>query len=212
MAATGAPPLAASTSKPGGGSVMLSRWLIQHCSSARRPSRMRPWLDDVERGLAELAEPGARDGAAEPQGDGLGAVADAQHRDAELEDLGVDLRGVVDVHAHGAAREDDALGRVLADALDGRVVGDQLGVHAALAHAARDELPVLCPEIEHQDGVEPLHLRRTLCHARLPSSMTRGRGAAHGLPQPPPSSFCAGKSGLSPCRRLAPSAASCPRT
>ena len=38
----GAPALAASTLKPGGGSVMLSRWLIQHCSTPRMLSRMSP--------------------------------------------------------------------------------------------------------------------------------------------------------------------------
>ena len=42
MAATGAPSLVARREKPAGAAVMQSRWLIQHCSSAARPSRRVP--------------------------------------------------------------------------------------------------------------------------------------------------------------------------
>ena len=131
-----------------------------------------PPLEHVERGLAELAEAGARDGAAELEGDALGAVADAQDGDAQLEDLGVDPGRVVDVDAHGPAGEDDALGLVALDALDRGVVRDELRVDPALAHAARDELPVLGPVVEDQDGVEPFGLRRTLRHCASLCALT----------------------------------------
>ena len=159
---------------------------------AAQPLEEQARLEHVERRLAELAEVGARHRAAEVQGQALHAVADAEHRDAELEDLGVELRGVVDVDAHGAAGEDDALGRVRLDALDGRVVRDELRVHAALAHAARDELPVLRPEVEHEDGVEPLHLRRALRHGASLSLISDASPVAGGGPQPMPTScsFC----------------------
>ena len=165
---------------------------------AAQPLEEQPRLEHAERRLAELAEVGARHGAAEVERQALHAVADAEHRDAQIEDLGVELRGVVDVHAHGAAGEDDALGRVGLDALDGHVVRHELRVHAALAHAARDELAVLRPEVEHEDGVEPLHLRRALRHSASLSLLWMFAGGR--------------RRSLSPCRRPAPSAASCPRS
>ena len=48
-------------------------------------------LVDRELGAAELADLGALDPAAELGRQQLHAVADAQHRDAELEQLGIEL-------------------------------------------------------------------------------------------------------------------------
>ena len=60
----------------------------------------------VELRLAELRGAGSRDLAAELERHQLGAVADAERRDAELEELLVDPRRAVRVHRRGAARED----------------------------------------------------------------------------------------------------------
>jgi len=142
--------------------------------------------------LAELAGPGACHRPAELEGEALRAVADAEHRDAELEQAGVDPRGVVDVDAHGSAGQDDALGSVAPDAVEGRVVRDQLRVHPTLAHTPRDELSVLRPVVEDQYGVEPLDLWRTLCHCVSSTVSGRSGRPAHGRAQPIPTScsFC----------------------
>ncbi len=153
MAATGAPSLVASVAKPSGAAVTQSRWLIQHCSVSSRPASTPAVLGDAQLGLAELARAGARDGAAQLEGHELGAVADAQHRHAQVEERRVGARRVVDVDAHGTAREDQAARPARADLVERRVEGDELRVDVALPHAARDELPVLRAEVEHEDGV-----------------------------------------------------------
>jgi hypothetical protein len=70
-----------------------------------------PGRHERELGAAVLAaHPGVGDGAAELLGDELGAVADAEDRDAEVVDGGVDATGALDVDRLGAAGEDDAGG------------------------------------------------------------------------------------------------------
>ena len=80
--------------KPGGSAVTLSPWLIQTLSMPW-PSRRREVLDAVEQprvavrahlGVAELAVRARLDLAAELHGHREHAVADAEHRHAELED------------------------------------------------------------------------------------------------------------------------------
>ena len=61
-------------------------------------------------GLAVLALGGAADAAAQQVHHELAAVADAQHRHAPAEDLGVDGGRILQIDAVGAAGEDDALG------------------------------------------------------------------------------------------------------
>ena len=214
MAATGAPSLVASVAKPAGAAVTQSRWLIQHCSASSRPSSSMPSPGNAQLGLAELARAGARDGAAELERHELGAVADAQHGHAQVEERRVGPRRVVDVDAHGAAREDQALGPAGPDLVERRVEGDELRVDVALTHAARDELPVLGAEVEHEDGVVAGVPRRCAPRGRWrgvrgPSRRSRchplvaGAGRLRVVP---------GRGGVTPSRRPAPSAASCPRS
>ena len=59
-------------------------------------------------GAAELAMMAAFDGAAELRRHGHLAVADAEHRNAGVEDLLRRARGACLVHGFRAAREDDA--------------------------------------------------------------------------------------------------------
>ena len=66
---------------------------------------------------------------------------------------GVALRRVVLRHALRAARQDDARGPLGPKRLERRVEGHDLGVDRQLAQAARDELGVLGPEIEDDDGL-----------------------------------------------------------
>ena len=90
-------------------------------------------------------------GAAERHGAHLVAVAEAQHGDAQLVDAGVHLRRVGRVDGRGTAREDER-GRGHGGELVSRdVAGDDLGVHLEVAHAARDQLPVLGAEVENCD-------------------------------------------------------------
>ena len=73
--------------KPGGGSNTVSRWLIQQVCWSGSPASRRPGVAHVQLGAAELRHLRALDVAAELERHRLHAVADAEHRDAELEQL-----------------------------------------------------------------------------------------------------------------------------
>ena len=104
---------------------------------------------------AELLVCGTVDVAPERQVEHVHAVADAEHgRRAgpqQIEDLGAWHGRIGVVHAGRAAREDDAFGLEAPDHVEGDVEGMDLAVHTQLAHAARDQLGVLGPEIEDED-------------------------------------------------------------
>ena len=123
---------------------------------ARHLAEQQAALLEPYRRLAVLADPGVADGAAERGGHRLHAVADAQHRHAELEQLRVDVRCARLVDRGGAAGQDDSR-RLARGHLGGRhVMRDDLGVHAALAHAPRDQLRVLRPHVHDQHGAMAL--------------------------------------------------------
>jgi hypothetical protein len=119
-----------------------------------------PVLDAVEQfrmaagahlGIAELALVRALDLAAELCRHGLHAVADAEHRHAELEHglrrtpfLGL-------VHRIRAAGKDDAGRAEFAHEVVADVEGVQFAIHLLLAHAARYELGDLGTEIEDEN-------------------------------------------------------------
>src|SRR5207302_3209091 len=71
----------------------------------------------------------------------------------------------------GAAREDDAAWREVADAVVARCVRPDLAIDAVLAHPPRDQLGDLAAEIEDQDLVDRLrgHLSGSGSAARPPS-------------------------------------------
>ena len=81
----------------------------------------------------------------------LAAVADAEDGDAELEDLGIDLRRALGINTLRTAGEDDADGVKGADLLHGHGVRLHFAIDIALAHAARNELVILSSEIEDDD-------------------------------------------------------------
>ena len=88
MAAKGAPSLTPTTRKPGGSASTRSPWLIHTCSRAPlapQPVEQRAVVGDVDEGAAEFAVVARLDRAAQLGAHGLLAIADAQHRHAQLE-------------------------------------------------------------------------------------------------------------------------------
>ena len=104
-------------------------------------------------GIAELMHRTRLDAATQLRGHGLHAVADAQHRHAQLEHRTGRGRRTGLRHRLRAARQDDALGREGANVIAARIPGVDLAVDTQFAHAARDELRVLRTEIQDQDAV-----------------------------------------------------------
>ena len=154
MAATGASGLEAVTVKPSGARVMESRWLIHTCWWSGWPppnTTASGWV--TSRGVRPYsARPVLADQAAELQGDELGAVADAQDRHAEVVDAGVDRGRPVDVDRRRTAAEDDAGGGPGGVLLGRQGGGDDLAVDVGLADPPGDQLGVLGPEVDDQDG------------------------------------------------------------
>ena len=147
---------------------------------------------------AELPHLGALDLAAEGQHERLHAVTDAEHGDAQLEQLGIEPRRAVGVDGRRPAGEDQALRAAAADLLHAHVVRQQLGEDPALAHPARDQLGVLPAVVEDHDlvgrdlalegellerlvrrdgGPVPLGAKLSLRQARLRSSARPSRSA-----------------------------------
>ena len=127
-------------------------------------------------GAAQLGPPvlaahAAADGAAELLGDQLGAVADAQDRDAELVDRRVERRRTVDVDALGTAGQDQRRRPALGDLGGGDAVGHDLRVHGQFAHPAGDQLGVLGTEVDDEDGV--LVFAGLACKALIVDSAAR---------------------------------------
>ena len=101
-------------------------------------------------GIAELAHFAGLDAAAELLRHGLHAVADAEHRDAELEDRLWRAARRLFVRRHVAAGQDDAGGVELAHECVAYIAGVDLAVDLGFADAPRDQLRVLGAEIEDE--------------------------------------------------------------
>ncbi len=99
--------------------------------------------------------PAARAGhvSAREMGEKLHAVAEAEHRGAEAEQLGIGGGDALAVDRVGPAGEDDPFGVPLADPLHRARRRMDLAVDMGLAHPARDELGVLRAEIDDEDAV-----------------------------------------------------------
>ena len=117
----------------------------------------------VQLGAAELRHVGAVDTAAELEREQLRAVADAEGRDAELEERRIEPRRAVGVDGRGSAGEDQRARVAALELVDGEAVRDQLGVDARLTDPARDQLRVLAAEVDHQN--------RTFLELRLRSDL-----------------------------------------
>ena len=88
--------------------------------------------------------------AAEMVRNQLTAVADAENRQPEGEDLRVDLGRTFGVDALRTAGEDEADGVVFHQLAKRRGAGLDLAVYVCLAHAACDELVILPAKIQNQ--------------------------------------------------------------
>src|SRR5215218_4744425 len=95
----------------------------------------------------------------------LHPVADAEHRRVELEKPLLHPRSVVLVDAVRTAGEDDPLEVFHPELFYGRIVEDELGVDAGLAHPPGDQLGVLTAKVEDQD--------QTTCPSRRPGRPAR---------------------------------------
>ena len=107
-------------------------------------------------GVAEFAGVRAFDFAAQLGGHGLHAVADAQHRDIQLEH-GVGRTVVHFIHAGVAARQDHALelavGGEFAHPVAAHIAGVDFAVNMGFAHAAGDQLRDLGAKVQNEDLV-----------------------------------------------------------
>ena len=103
-------------------------------------------------GASVLALHAPADDTAELLADQLGAVADAEHRNAQVVDRRIERRRTVDVDALGAARQDDRRRLAVGDLVGGDPVRDDLGVHLQLTHPTGDQLGVLGAEVDDENG------------------------------------------------------------
>ena len=103
-------------------------------------------------GLAVLTLRGAADMTAQQVHHQLAAVADAQHRHAPAENLGVDGGRVLQINAVGAAGEDDALGILGLDDRKIGFIGIDLAVDIIFSDAAGNQLIVLSAKVQHDDS------------------------------------------------------------
>ena len=138
--------------KPAGSLVSLSPCEFQTCRvSGRLANSGQRAVLDAERAFAVFALLARLDLPAEILGQELQAVANAQHRDAQLEDGAVRQRRVLGIDAGRAARQDEALGVQPGDFPRRRVVAQDDRIDVALADAPRDDLRVLRAEIQDDD-------------------------------------------------------------
>ena len=110
-----------------------------------------PAVRDRQRRAPVLALAGLLHGTAECLRHGLEAVADAEHRDASLEQLRVHRRRTLLVDRRRPPGEDDGGGATRKDLVGVEPGADDLGIDVGLAHAARDQLRVLGAEIDDED-------------------------------------------------------------
>ena len=105
--------------------------------------------------------------------DELHPVADAEHRDAQLEDVGIDRRSAVLEDRIGPAREDDPLRIERPDECEIEPLGGGMdfAIDARFADAPRDELRELRSAVENEDPVHALyHVVGSVVSPRIRSS------------------------------------------
>ena len=101
-------------------------------------------------GLAVFAERRLVHVGAERVGHGLEAVADAEHRNAGLEQLLVDARRAGLEDGGGASGQDDGLRILGQDLVDRHGMRHEFRIDVGLAHAACDQLRVLGSEVDDE--------------------------------------------------------------
>src|SRR3546814_1889861 len=101
----------------------------------------------LDEGLAELLMVGALDHAAEMGADGLLSVADAEHRQAQVEHDLRRARRVAAGHRGRTAGEDDALGREVGDALGLHGEGKDLEIGRAHVYTPVNNEHIVCSHL-----------------------------------------------------------------
>ena len=81
----------------------------------------------------------------------LAAVANAENGNPQPEHFRVNVGRFLQIHAVGAAGENDAHGRKGANLVQGRGVGLDLAVDVLLPHPPGDQLIVLSAKVQNQD-------------------------------------------------------------
>ncbi len=133
----------------------------------------------IQRGQAVFALFALAHLAAQQVSHELLAVADAQHGRTQGKNSRIYRGAARIVYARRPARDDDALGR--AKLRGRRFAGAHLGVHAQLAHLARDEVTVLAPGIQDHNlrlGIQIPMVAPPVSLLRLRSRMSAYRCAA----------------------------------
>ncbi len=134
--------------------VPVARPDAERARQLREQTRARsPIGGHVHQRVAELAVAGATDFATQHIRHQLHAVADAEHRRAELEDLRRALRRPCLRHALRAAGQDDPARILRPQRLERRVERHHLRVHRQLAQTTSNQLRVLRAEIQNENGL-----------------------------------------------------------
>ena len=158
MAAT-ALEVVAINSKPGGSSRASSPCDIQTVSGPCSPLNSGGIAaQQFDLGVAVLALVGGAHLAAQLVHHELQAVADAQHRQSEMQDALVGRRRIGVIHGRRPARQHNARGRVALDFVERGGAGQDDGEDVLFADAARDELRILRAKVEDDDRLRFHHL------------------------------------------------------
>ena len=136
------------------GSRLLDVVIVAHPADGRRLHIGEQLALGVHKhlGLAVLTLGSAADMTAQQVHHQLAAVADAQHRHAPAEDLGVDGGRILQINAVGAAGEDNALGILGLDDRKIGFIGIDLAVDIIFSDAAGNQLIVLSAKVQHDDS------------------------------------------------------------
>ena len=119
--------------------------------------QVRRSVRDLQLCPAVFAAQATSDLATELEGDQLCSVADAEDRNPEVIDGGVERRRTVDVHALRATRQDQRRRRIGNDLGRGDSMRHDLAVDVELADPPGDQLRVLRSEVDYQHRFVALH-------------------------------------------------------
>ena len=119
---------------------------------AGKPLEKIAFSGDFQHGLAIFAGPAASDLSSEGMDHQLKSVADAENGNSQLEDGRIAFGGVFGIDARGTAGKDDPARILLADLRRRRGVGHDFTVDVALPDTPGDQLAVLRPEVQYNNG------------------------------------------------------------
>ncbi len=118
-----------------------------------QPVEQQAIVENIDKSAAEFLMLAQADTAAQLVAHCLHAVANAEHRHAELED---DVRGAGCAtygHRGRPSRQNDRARREIANLVVADRKGVDLAIDTAFAHPARDQLRHLAAEVEDQDAI-----------------------------------------------------------